>query len=173
MARKTRFSRNRINLYLDIGLAAVFLLTMGFRFTGTRNHELLGLALGGVICIHLLLHRRWIYDVTRRFFAPLFHVSRLNYVLNLVMLIDMVVVIVTGLLISRTLGLHWQLGGQIQAGAYRLHIVGSSFGLLLVGLHVARHWQWLLIHTGKYILKVQLPRREVATIQTTDTQPPR
>jgi hypothetical protein len=164
--QKPRLSRSRTNLYLDAGLAVVFLLTMGFRFTGTRNHELLGLALGGVIIIHLLLHRRWIVDVTRRFFAPLFHVSRLNYVLNLLMLMDVVVVIVTGILISRTLGLNLQLGGQLLFGAYRVHIISSSLAMALVGLHIARHWKWILAHTRKYIIRVHLPVREVETIQT-------
>jgi hypothetical protein len=160
-----KFSRSRVNLYLDAGLALVFVLTMGVPFTGTRNHELLGLALGGVISVHLLLHRRWIVDVTRRFFAQLFHVSRLNYMLNLIMFIDVVVLIITGILISRTLGLNFRLPGATLSGAYQIHIFTSAFGLLLVGIHVVRHWRWILAHTGKYVFKLELPMREIETIQ--------
>lgn len=159
-------SRSKVNLFLDLTIALAFVVEMEEHFTGLRVHELLGLAFGAGIIVHLALHWRWIVSVTRHFFQKLFHESRLNYVLNLALFVDMLVVIVTGILISRTLGLNF--GGASRA-VEQIHILSSELSLIIVGLHVGLHWKWILAHSKKYLFTLPRLKRPVSIPQNVMT----
>lgn len=148
MIAKLRRNPNKLNLFLDLALCIAFVVEMEEHFTGLRNHELLGLAFGAAILIHVALHWDWVLSITKRFFNKVFHESRLNYALNLALLIDMIVIVVTGIMISRTLGLQLAVSEAIQP----LHLLASHLSLVLIGLHVALHWKWIVTHTQKYLL---------------------
>lgn len=157
MTRAMSISRNKLNLFFDITIALAFVVEMEEHFTGLRIHELLGLAFGAGIVVHLALHWRWILNVSLRFFQKLFHESRLNYVLNLALFVDMLIAVVTGILISRTLGLSF--GGESRA-LERLHILSSELSLIIVGLHVALHWKWILAHSKKYLFTLSWQKKQ-------------
>lgn len=157
-----KINPNKLNLFLDMGIALAFVVEMQERFTGLRNHELLGVALGLILIVHIVLHWRWVVSITRHFFQNLWHDSRFNYVLNLALFADMALLIVTGLLISRSLGLNLGLDRQAQGSWQRLHILSSEMALIIVALHVAVHWKWIIAHSRKYLFNVRLslPRRQ-------------
>lgn len=156
MFGKLRRNPNRLNLYLDLMLVIAFVVEMETHFTGLHTHELLGLAFGIAILIHVALHWDWIVSITKRFFSKLFHESRLNYVLNLVLFVDMIAIIVTGVLISKTLGFRFGFGEALEP----LHLLASYLSLVLIGLHIALHWKWIVTHTQKYLL----PARSGSTV---------
>ena len=54
-----------------------------------------------MLVIHVVLHWDWVVSITRTFFHKLVHESRLNYVLNAVLLVDVVVVTVTASLFRK------------------------------------------------------------------------
>ena len=151
-------TRTRINLFLDLALMLAFVLELEMHFTGRTIHELLGITLGAALLIHIILHWRWIMSVTRTFFRKLLHESRFNYLLNTLVLVDLGVIIVTGILISQTLGLNLGLDRSLTSSMEHLHIQASNFSLLLVGLHVAVHWKWIASNATKYLVP-HLPRR--------------
>jgi hypothetical protein len=151
-----KLNPNKLNLFLDLTIALAFVVELQERFTGLRNHELLGVALGFVLVVHILLHWQWIVSITRHFFRNLLHGSRLNYVLNLALFADMAILIVTGLLVSRTLGLNLGLDRQAQGHWQRVHILSSEAALIIVALHVAVHWKWIIAHARKYLFNVRL-----------------
>jgi hypothetical protein len=153
-----RCNPNKLNLYLDFALVIAFAVEMEEHFTGLHNHELLGLAFALAILIHIALHWNWVVSITRRLFSKVFHESRLNYALNLALYIDMVVVVVSGILISRTIGLSVPRLEAVEP----LHRLASQFCLVLVGLHVALHWKWIISHAGKYLNPVRLWKPAVA-----------
>ena len=95
--KKLSINPNKLNLFLDISMALIFAAMMEERFTGLRIHEVVGIGIAVAFLTHVLLHWRWVVSVTRQFFAKIFHESRLNYILNLALLVDIVVVIVTGI----------------------------------------------------------------------------
>jgi hypothetical protein len=98
-------------------------------------------------------------NITLRFFQKVFHESRLNYILNLALFADMLVVIVTGVLISRTLGLSF---GSESRQIEQLHILSSQLSLIIVGLHVGLHWKWILAHSKKYLFRLPWPKRRAS-----------
>jgi hypothetical protein len=162
-------NRTKLNLFLDIVIALAFAAEMQYRFLGMRNHELLGLAFGVGIAVHLVLHWQWIVGVTKRLFKSLLHQSGLNYLLNLALLVDIVVVTVSGILISKTLGLNISADHSWES----IHKIASNLSLLIVALHVAVHWQWIATSSQKYIFNVRgiLPKLRPAAKAMTFNQP--
>ena len=113
-------------------------------------------AFGAAIATHLLLNWSWIVEVTRRFFGKARWSARVNYVLNTLLFVDMTLIIFTGLMISEAalplLGIQVSHGGAWR----RLHDLTANLGVLLIGLHLALHWHWIVNATKRLI---GVPRR--------------
>ncbi len=143
--------KTRTNLFVDIAILAGFLVAYEPALTGIAIHEWLSLAFASAIIVHLLLHWDWVVQVTIQFFRKLFHSSRLNYVINLALLVDFVTIMLSGLMISRsvlpTLGIQ-----LARDNAWRfIHSGAADFSLLLVGLHIALHWKWIANAAKRYL----------------------
>ncbi len=91
------------NFLLDILLFVAVLIAFEPRLSGIPIHEWLSLALGITLLVHLLWHWDWIINVGKRYFKRLFHLSRLKFFVDLLFLIAFVTVMVSGLLISRSI----------------------------------------------------------------------
>lgn len=167
MIEKVRRNPNKLNLCLDLALVIAFAVEMEEHFTGLHNHELIGLALGIAILIHVALHWDWVVSVTKRFFNKVIHESRLNYVLNMALFVDMLVIVVTGFLISRTLGLNFRVDDTIEP----IHLLASHLSLVLIGLHVALHWKWIITHVQKYLLPIRPPQPAASVMMRTSRRP--
>lgn len=150
-----KVSRTTINYLVDITIFLAFLIAMNPHATGMSVHEWLGIAFGGAIVAHLLLHWQWIVGITRRFFGEVSKGARLNYVVNLLFFIDMVIIIFTGIMISEsalpTLGV--TLANNF--ALHGLHTTAANLALPILGLHVALHWRWLVNTTKSYFRKGQ------------------
>jgi cytochrome b len=165
MNKETRQpNRNKINLLLDIAIFLAFLVAMAPRFSGIAIHEWLGIAFGAAIVTHLLLHWQWLIEVARRFFGKAQWISRVNYILNALLFVDVTVIIFTGLMISQAalplFGVQMPRGGSWR----RLHDVSANLALLLTGLHIALHWQWIVSMAKRFVLAPLAPRRRAAQI---------
>ncbi len=150
-------NRNKINLFFDIAIFLMFLVAMAPHFSGMAVHEWLGAAFGAAIVTHLLLHWQWIVEVTKRMFSTAQWSARINYILNTLLFIDVTLVIFSGLMISEValplLGIQTTPGGIWRT----LHGFTADFFLVLIGLHVALHWQWIV-----NMIKRMLPKRTAA-----------
>jgi Domain of unknown function (DUF4405) len=140
----TQRNRNTLNLFIDIAIFLTFLVAMAPHFSGIAVHEWLSIAFGAAIVTHLLLHWQWLVEVTRCLFGKAQWSARVNYVLNALLFIDVTVVIFTGLMISESalpaLGIRLAPGGAWRT----LHELTANLFVLIVGLHVALHWQWII-----------------------------
>lgn len=157
---RRRLNRVKLNVFLDLLLTAVFVIEMEEHFTGLALHELLGLLFAAAFIVHIVLHWGWIVNITRTFFRKLLHESRFNYVLNILLFADMAFVTISGILISRTLGLNLSLGEDFRRTLQTLHMVGSELALIIVALHVAVHWKWIKVNGARYLLGWLPGRRE-------------
>jgi len=161
----------KTNLFVDLAIFAGFLIAFEPSLTGIAIHEWFSLAFACALIVHLLLHWDWIVKVTIQFFRKLFHTSRLNYVLNLGLLVSFVTILLSGLMISRSIlpVLGIQLGDN---PTWRfLHSSSADVTLFLLGLHVALHWRWILHACKRYLVNPvkerfqPRPLRPVATMQ--------
>ena len=157
--KKTMIDRVKTDLLVDASIFAAFLIAMDPRSSGIAVHEWLGIAFGAAIIAHLLLHWKWIVSTIRRLFSRATRPARLNYFLNTLLFIDITLVVFTGLMISRialpSLGIY--LGGSfIWRG---LHSLTANLSLVLISVHVALHWRWIVETVKRYVFKPFLPKR--------------
>jgi hypothetical protein len=142
----------KTKLALDIVIFSAMLAVANPRLTGNTIHEWLGVSLTAGIITHLLLNWNWIVTVTRTFFRKLFHESRLNYVINLLFFIAMTGSLFSGLMISKdvmsALGIQLNVSGSWKM----LHSLTSDASVLILGLHVALHWKWIVNSIGRFVV---------------------
>ena len=136
---------NKIKLTLNILLTIVMLLLMDPRsFYGLGFHEWAGLFIGLFFLLHKAFNWTWIKKVTVGFIRRCPGRTRLNYVLDILLLAGMVLMILSGIAIARTIDFSWlNLGGS--RNFWRVMHTSSSFiTLALFGIHLGLHWEWVL-----------------------------
>jgi hypothetical protein len=135
---------NKTKLILDIGTFLTFLVAMDPRFSGIAVHEWLTLALAGTIIVHLLLNWDWIASVTRRLFVKAMNGARINYVLNWLLFIDGILIMLSGVMISETAMPALGIALPANFAWRRLHDMSANLALIILGLHLAMHWNWIV-----------------------------
>lgn len=146
-----RLSATLKNFWLDIALFFAFIVDWNLRLTGLAIHEWLGIALGVLLVYHLLLHWKWIAAVGKRVVGRLPARERLKALLDILLFVNMVMLIASGLWISEV-ALR-QLGVTAEPGFFwrRLHILSADLTLWLVGLHLALNWRWITNTARRYL----------------------
>ncbi len=145
-------STNKINLFIDIGIFGVFLIAANPNLTGLGWHEWLGVALAGTLIIHLLLHWRWIATVSLHFFRQLFHDSRLQYVVDLLLFISFTTVMMSGLMISQVVLPFLGIALTRNQAWLPLHDLSANATLALIAVHTALHWEWVVKTFKRYLV---------------------
>jgi hypothetical protein len=143
---------NKRNLIVDIAIFLGFLTVSQPGMTGLAIHEWLGISFLGAGLVHILLHWNWIKAMTVQFFKKLWHSSRLNYVLNLGLLVALTTVMFSGLMISKNVLPTLGLSGLGNPGWKMIHSTSADAILILIGLHVALHWKWIVNSVKRYMI---------------------
>lgn len=145
--------QTKTKLWLDIIIFVAFLVTMDPRSSGIAIHEWLSLAMLAALTLHLLLSWDWIINISQRFMGKLGTQNRINYVLNWLLFIDGTLLIVSGVMISEVampfLGIRLPEGFAWR----RLHDMSANLGLLMLGLHTALHWSWIVNTFSRYLVQ--------------------
>ena len=104
-------------------------------------HEIGGLVVCGMFIFHNTLNRKWIAGISKRMFGrKLAARVRLGYVLDVLLLIAMALIALSGIMISRTV----LLGISGDVAFWRpLHYFASAVALVLVGIHIGLHWSFI------------------------------
>lgn len=136
--------RNLWNAVIDFAIFVAFVVATAPRFTGIAVHEWLSLAFAMVIVVHVVIHWQWIVTVGQGFVRKLGAMGRFSFVLNLLLFIAVTLVIYSGVAISRdampSLGIDIR-GTMAWRG---LHHAFSNICVVLIGLHLALHWRWIV-----------------------------
>lgn len=148
-------SRNltRVKLAVDLVIFFAFLIAMDPRSSGIAVHEWLATAALAALVVHLLLSWDWIVQISRRFIGRVNLQTRINYILNWLLFIDGSVMMLSGFMISEAV--FPALGIELPRNfAWRsLHDMTANFFLLLLGLHTALHWGWVVDTFKRYVFK--------------------
>jgi len=152
-AQKTTTSQTKVKLFLDVLIFIAFLITMDPHSSGIVIHEWLSLAMIATMTVHLLLSWDWIVQISTRFLGKVGSQNRINYILNWLLFIDGTMIMLSGIMISEeampALGILMPEG----FGWYGLHDLSANIGLLLLGVHTALHWGWIVTTLNRYLIQ--------------------
>lgn len=124
-------------LILDILMALVFVILFNkSAFGGMAFHEIAGLCFVGGLVAHIILNRKWIAGVTKKFGSMPVR-TKLEYIVALLLLVDLAVMTVSGILISKVVFAKL-ITAQVNASG--LHTATAYLALLLMGLHIGLAW---------------------------------
>ncbi len=146
-------NQTKIKLVIDVILFIAFLITMEPRSSGIAIHEWLATSLLAVVMIHLLLNWDWIIQITRRFFGKTNNQARLNYLLNWLLFMDGTVIMLSGFMISEAVLPFLGISLPRNFAWRSLHDLSANLFLLLLGLHTALHWNWVVDALKRYVVQ--------------------
>ena len=145
-------NKTRTNLFLDIAIFLGLLLAMAPRVTGIPIHEWLAIAFAAAVIVHVFLHWDWIVNVAPRFFARLFHESRLNFLVDLVFFLAVILIMVSGLAISKSALPALGLSLPFSVIWKQLHKISADVALITLGIHCGMHVKWIAHNCKRFIV---------------------
>lgn len=90
-------------LIIDLFMVIVFIVLMDTAITGIDLHEYLGLFIFGIVAVHLILNWKWIKSVLKNLSSANINDKTKNmFLINVLLLIHILVIAVTGILISKS-----------------------------------------------------------------------
>lgn len=113
-------------------------------FFGLSFHEWAGLVIGLFFILHKILNWGWIKKVTLLFFTKTTWRARLNYIIDVILLAGLILMILSGIAISRTIDFSWIKLGSSPNFWRVMHTSSSLITLALFGIHLGLHWNWVL-----------------------------
>lgn len=134
---------NLLKMSLDTIMVFVFVLLFNKRLTGLSFHESAGLTTGGAFVLHKAINWRWILHVTANIFEKkLAMKTKIGYIVDVLLLMTMGYIIISGVLISKILFPNLRYGNEFFFKS--THIAVAYISLSLVGIHIGLHWQWVM-----------------------------
>ncbi|MGX9136016.1 DUF4405 domain-containing protein [Rummeliibacillus sp. JY-2-4R] len=152
-----------IKFGIDLLMAITFVLFFNKRVLGGLTfHEIAGLLIAIVFFTHVLINWQWVKNVTLKLFdrrLPL--KTKLNYLLNLLLLISMVFIIMSGIFISRVVFPNINIGNE--QWFKMSHMAISFLVLVIVAVHVGLHWKWIM-SVFKSIVKLKTLKKSFSIL---------
>jgi hypothetical protein len=150
-----RSRRTLFALWLDGLLLLLILLIESPRITGVAWHEVLGVAIAVPVLVHVLLSWHWILSKAKRCLASGTTRTRFNYLINAVLFVLMVVVILSGAVVSRVVLPSVGVATVFDRDWFDLHDAASTVLFFAVGLHLAMNWGWVVAVSRRRALSLE------------------
>lgn len=139
-----KLSSNQINFLVDLIALVVFALLAAPQATAIPFHEWISFVFAPVFAIHILLHWQWIVETTKRLFKKLPGDTRFNYIWNILIYLLMIFAFVSGLVISEVALPFIGIPITVDPFWTSLHDASSNILLIMLGIHLALHWDWIV-----------------------------
>lgn len=134
--------KNSYKFVLDIVLTVVFAYFFVPAATGLVFHEWGSVIIGLVGILHLIFNWKWVTCVSKKALSEgITGKARFCYVLNWTLFIDMLVILISGLFISKVVLPYFRYFPTVNW--LPIHIVSSFVGLVIIGMHLGLHWNWI------------------------------
>ncbi|OJG00160.1 hypothetical protein [Pararhizobium antarcticum] len=130
-------------LLLPAGMATLLVLSLAYWWLDNGPHEIFGTLLFGLLAWHLSINRRWFLKLrVGRYDARRFAVVAIHTWLAL----NMVVLFVTSILISRSLLSFIQFTDNVSV--IELHWFSAYWVVMIIAVHVGTHWSRVMAAAG-------------------------
>ena len=138
----------KIKIIIDILMFVCLITLMGYHITDNLIHEILGTTIFGLFMIHNCLNFKWYMTLFKgkHDFKRNFHI-----VINLLLLVFMILTIVSGVMMSKSL--YTFVNFHKAALARKMHLVSNSWTLVLVSIHLGLHLTPITIKLNNKIKK--------------------
>ena len=124
-----------LRLLFDGTSAGLLLTGLAYNWLENDTHELLGLAMFVLLVGHNVFNRRWYGSIPSR---PLDGARVAHTVLTLALLLAMLVLLVSSVLVSRSVFSFLSLDGGFTAR--QVHMLAAHWIVLIVSVHVGMRW---------------------------------
>ncbi|MEI8622411.1 DUF4405 domain-containing protein [Pseudoalteromonas sp. B28] len=138
---------------MDALLLISFMLVSAPQATGVPLHEWLSLFFIVPFTIHLLLHWDWIQRSFKRLLSKLSARERFNIVWDYLLYIMMLLVFVSGFLVSVALLPALDISLNIQDFWSKIHHDSATFIMPMLGVHLALNLSWIVKLTKRMFAK--------------------
>ena len=121
---------------VDVLMTVALLFLVGYQFWGEKAHEWAGAGIFVLFAAHHILNVGWYKNLFRGKYTAyrIFQV-----IVDMLTLLSMAVLVYSSVVLSRYVFAFLPIESGL-ALARRLHILGSYWGFLLMGLHLGLHW---------------------------------
>ena len=139
MAKRARYG---MKVALDIGMCLVLVLLYKAKVLTLDFHEIAGLAIFGLFALHLAFNWKWVVRQGKKLFDPATPArTKFSYWLSITLLVSFVLIVVSGIFISKILFKDAITALGIDTSPWRtVHLFFSAVALILVGIHVGLYW---------------------------------
>lgn len=138
--------KNLQRLVLDVFMLLAIALFFKKNVLTLSYHEIAGLAIILLFVLHLIINRKWIVTVTKKFFDKSVKTrTKVGYVVDFLLLVCFIIILVTGIMISKIV-FHFEAPNS----AKLLHFMCSALVLILMGVHLGLHWPFFKNYLKKW-----------------------
>lgn len=135
MKNRTKWKR-----IIDVLMTLVLFGLMSYQYTGEQVHEIFGASMLILFLAHNFLNLGWYRSIGKGKYNGF---RRVQTVVNLLLLADMLGMMVSGIVMSRYVFSFLPITGwQYEARTY--HLAGSHWAFLLMSVHLGLHWGMVL-----------------------------
>jgi hypothetical protein len=134
--------KNLFKLIFDLVLLLLFSVLYHFSEVNLAFHEVTGLILLTLFAVHILNNWKWLVCVGKRLISGKSSPKvRFEYLINRMLIFVFIVVGISGVMCSEVLFPH-----ESDSPAFwrQLHITSAALSLILMGVHVGMHLDWIL-----------------------------
>lgn len=130
-----------MRLIIDLLMIILLPFLMAYSLIGEKNHETIGSVMGFLFVMHHILNYRWYQTLTKGKYTS---VRIFSIIVNLLLTVDMILLIVSGILMSRYV-FTFLPRNQMASLARLMHMFGAYFGFVLMSMHIGLHAKSMII----------------------------
>ncbi|WP_025616551.1 DUF4405 domain-containing protein [Cellulophaga baltica] len=169
-SKKNTENTNKTRVILDLFFFILMIAVLIPQSTGIAIHEWLSFLILIPFFLHLMINWNWIAINTKKLFKKQLRKTKFDYFFNWILYIDMLLVTVSGIVISESALPAIGITFNINPFWTIIHNASATLFIVLLGIHLALHWKWIVttlqklkflseFHHIKQIIKILRNRR--------------
>ncbi|NIJ45233.1 cytochrome b561 [Wenyingzhuangia heitensis] len=158
---------SKVRIYTDIFFFALMILVLVPQTTGIPIHEWFSFLILLPFFLHIIINWSWIVTNSSKLLKKQ-HKSRFDYILNWILYLFMIVVTVSGIVISEAALPFFGIYFEPDPFWSKIHNLSATLLMVVLGVHICLHWKWILGAIKKLKFKTDLHHlSEIKTILIT------